>query len=837
MRGLKACVVTQRPLRRRLFLETLSPRAVLAGIDVVLDPVPSINETQAAALVGSYTNDNALYAHTVSINWHDWNNANPSTFALPDTNILAPGTFNSSTDGSILTVTAVNAVTGKVDFTVQHVYADDGLSPGNGTLADSASIEVTAAGLSGWSTGVPMLTSGASGPNAVISDKWYVLGPLNNLQVFDPVTGTWTIKASDPIYRSNAAGAAINGKFYVSGGWLSSDSNNSTNQFNVYDPIANSWSSLPAAPLARGSGVGVGIGAKLYVTGGRQGNGSGPFASLDIYDTVSGAWSSGNAMPTAREATMGTEFGGKMLVIGGYARPSGDWNHGYPVANNEAYDPATDTWSTLAPMPVPVWAASIANLNGKIYVVGGIDVLNQPVSTVQIYDPASDSWTLGPATTVARWLTQGTGLGGNVLVAGGYSSTSYTASNAVDVLRPEISDEATTSVTVNNVAPVETLVGPAYVFPNVPAVLTVKATDLNLTEQAMLEFTIDWGDASAPQVFTGVDGAVGLQPSHSFAVPGTYTIVASVKDDDTGSHTLTLPIVVSNIYIENGNLYVSGADGKNDRIVVGPSSGGKFNVGINGVMKTVPAFPGFMEIYGRGGNDTIYFNGNTTKVMRVFGGEGNDEIVTSSGSDWLDGGDGDDRLTGGNGQNTFWGGRGNDVLVGCNGKDLMFGGTENDFMNGGGGDDELHGEDGRDQLIGGLGNDLLDGGPDNDFLRGDAGNDVLWGGTGDDQMYGDCGRDILFGGDGIDYLFGGAQEDLLIGEEPILTPNELAALKSSWFNTAKLPLGFVFTAANVPSDGDADVLNGEAGNNWLVYYPTIDILRCKQPFDRLTKLP
>ena len=44
------------------------------------------------------------------------------------------------------------------------------------------------------------------------------------------------------------------------------------------------------------------------------------------------------------------------------------WN---PVNNAWEYDPATDEWKELAPMPTKRGAASAGVANGKIYVTGG----------------------------------------------------------------------------------------------------------------------------------------------------------------------------------------------------------------------------------------------------------------------------------------------------------------------------------------------------------------------------------------------------------------------------------------------------------------------------------
>jgi len=64
--------------------------------------------------------------------------------------------------------------------------------------------------------------------------KLYVLdGSSGNgieppLQIYDPATGSWTIKAPDPVYRAAVSVGVINNKIYIAEGWLNSDSNSPT---------------------------------------------------------------------------------------------------------------------------------------------------------------------------------------------------------------------------------------------------------------------------------------------------------------------------------------------------------------------------------------------------------------------------------------------------------------------------------------------------------------------------------------------------------------------------------------------------------------------------------
>ena len=59
------------------------------------------------------------------------------------------------------------------------------------------------------------------------------------------------------------------------------------------------------------------------------------------------------------------------------------------------YNPASNTWTTLASMPTPAYAPSVAVLNGKVYVLGGADGGNNGLTANRIYDITAGTWSSG----------------------------------------------------------------------------------------------------------------------------------------------------------------------------------------------------------------------------------------------------------------------------------------------------------------------------------------------------------------------------------------------------------------------------------------------------------
>jgi N-acetylneuraminic acid mutarotase len=114
-----------------------------------------------------------------------------------------------------------------------------------------------------------------------------------------------------------------------------------------------------------------------------------------------GTWSKAAPMPGARNEMRAALVNGKIYVIGGNSQTMQD-GKAVNVNNagiNQVYDPATDTWRTLAPMPQGSNHPGIAALDGKIYVAGGFEGPGHMRSTDRfyVYDPANDTWrTLPP---------------------------------------------------------------------------------------------------------------------------------------------------------------------------------------------------------------------------------------------------------------------------------------------------------------------------------------------------------------------------------------------------------------------------------------------------------
>ena len=182
------------------------------------------------------------------------------------------------------------------------------------------------------------------------------------------------------------------------------------------------------------------------------------------------------------------------------------------------------------------------------------------------------------------------------------------------------------------------------------------------------------------------------------------------------------------------------------------------------------------------GNDTVH-------PTQILGGDGQDLLYGTSGSDDIHGGTNNDLLYGGAGNDSLYGDSGADLLVDISGQDYLDGGIGDDILIAGAElkvwdsgastfvdtsvlpgwntadsqaalvhnsdpntfattfEDTLIGGPGNDVLIGGPGDDSLSGGTGSDFLNGGGGQNVLDVGIGTVADYVQFTGEVLDGGD------------------------------------------------------------------------------------------
>ena len=147
---------------------------------------------------------------------------------------------------------------------------------------------------------------------------------------------------------------------------------------------------------------------------------------VEAYDPASETWTTMTPMPAGRARFGVAAVGGKFYVIGGRGRTG-------LSTTTYVYDAAANSWTTAAPIPTPREGLAVAAANGKIYAIGGRDATGVVLNTIEEYNPGTNTWTTGlPGMATARFSPAAAGLGppGSelVYVMGGFDGSFFGAS-------------------------------------------------------------------------------------------------------------------------------------------------------------------------------------------------------------------------------------------------------------------------------------------------------------------------------------------------------------------------------------------------------------------------
>jgi N-acetylneuraminic acid mutarotase len=122
------------------------------------------------------------------------------------------------------------------------------------------------------------------------------------------------------------------GKLYIAGG---GDRYQYFAILEVYDPVTDTWTTRTPIPTKRdGLAFVAADDGHLIAIGGRMPGGY-PIATVDVYDPTSDSWSEGARMPTPRQYLAAVAARGKVYAVGGFP---------FGADALEVYDPAEDRW-------------------------------------------------------------------------------------------------------------------------------------------------------------------------------------------------------------------------------------------------------------------------------------------------------------------------------------------------------------------------------------------------------------------------------------------------------------------------------------------------------------
>ena len=199
---------------------------------------------------------------------------------------------------------------------------------------------------------------------------------VGQISIYNVAADTWTRDNSFlvSVHSSNGVGA-IGGKLYSSGGYTQLRAiDGLSSRAWAYDPAARQATQVADIPRRTAEGVTGVIGGKLYVLPGLVDIDfeQKPFRRLYRYDPATNKWAARRTHKNFHRFAAVFVIGRKFYVAGGLGSTDLD-----------VYDPATDTWTTRAPIPKAGRAIGSA-LGSKLYAVVGTDAY--------VYDPGTNRW-------------------------------------------------------------------------------------------------------------------------------------------------------------------------------------------------------------------------------------------------------------------------------------------------------------------------------------------------------------------------------------------------------------------------------------------------------------
>jgi N-acetylneuraminic acid mutarotase len=277
-----------------------------------------------------------------------------------------------------------------------------------GSSTPAASGSPTPAQQTGWRLGPASPFPVQQLPTAVLAGRIWLAGGLtgaseadqatNKTEYYDLASNKWHAGPGLPFAVHHAMMVAYQGKLWLIGGFLQKGPNLTaavSDKVLFLDPAKGHW--VEAAPLhhARAAGAAAVVGNKIVVVGGRTGGQHpGEVKQTEIFNGKS--WKDARDIPVPGDHLAAVTDGTFLYALGGRTQEAS--------ANHNAvqrFDPATNQWTQLTPLPVANSDFGAAFVGGQLIIFGGENGLTVS-GTVRAYNLASKTWSTLPSMAQAR---------------------------------------------------------------------------------------------------------------------------------------------------------------------------------------------------------------------------------------------------------------------------------------------------------------------------------------------------------------------------------------------------------------------------------------------------
>ncbi|XP_049790538.1 kelch-like protein 26 isoform X1 [Schistocerca nitens] len=254
-----------------------------------------------------------------------------------------------------------------------------------------------------------------------------IAGITNEITYFLPSVSKWRHLTSIPhVEQCNYGTAVLDNELYVVGGCFNQSLQENIHPFGFrYSPRYNKWTTM--APMQRERcrfSLNVVCG-RLYAIGGASEvddpDDEEEVSACECYDPQTDSWESIRPLPGHRSQHAGAAMPGGSLYI------SGGLDRDLVLSSMLCYDAVTDVWQQRAPMLTPRADHVMLVLGERLYVCGGwfedADTGNRVLcETIDVYDVSANTWDVVTTVPTPRYHAGIVGVGSKIYFIGGFHS-------------------------------------------------------------------------------------------------------------------------------------------------------------------------------------------------------------------------------------------------------------------------------------------------------------------------------------------------------------------------------------------------------------------------------
>lgn len=217
--------------------------------------------------------------------------------------------------------------------------------------------------------------------------------------------------------------AVWQGQLVVAGGLTGNNERKLSVSASVWQFDGKQWQTLPSLPEPRHHPFLITVGGTLFSVGGFIETPAGQWSNTsDVMALTGQGWEQRASLPISLSETVAAEIDGRLHVAGGRTvtgAKNGSWADSQDTDWHGSYDPATNLWHNLPPLPLARNSACSVVVNGQWHVIGGRTVSGGNCSRHDVYTPQSNTWTQAASMPQAQGGLACASLNGSIYVFGG----------------------------------------------------------------------------------------------------------------------------------------------------------------------------------------------------------------------------------------------------------------------------------------------------------------------------------------------------------------------------------------------------------------------------------